>query len=81
MIYRDIASMARFPIDIYREPLRGFITFIVPVGIMMTFPPKALFGLLTLPFVGLSVLIGIGALGTSVFLWRFALTRYTSASS
>lgn len=81
MIYRDITSMARFPVDIYTEPLRRFITFFIPVGIMMTFPPKALFGLLGPQFIILSALIGIGFLVVSLKLWNFALKRYTSASS
>lgn len=81
MIYRDITSMARFPVDIYTQPLRGFITFIIPVGIMMTFPPKALFGLLGPQFILLSIVIGIGFLAVSLKLWNFALKRYTSASS
>lgn len=81
MIYRDITSMARFPVDIYTEPLRGFITFIIPVGIMMTFPPKALFGLLSPTFIILSLGIGVLFVYLSLRLWRFALTQYSSASS
>lgn len=81
MIYRDIESMARFPIDIYREPLRGVITFIIPVGIMMTFPPKALFGELGLRLTLIAFFIGGGFLLLSLKLWQFALTQYTSASS
>lgn len=81
MIYRDVTSMARFPVDIYREPLRGLITFIIPVGIMMTFPPKALFGLLSPSFLVLSVAIGLFFLYVSLRLWRYALTQYASASS
>ena len=81
MIYRDITSMARFPVDIYSEPLRGFITFIIPVGVMMTFPPKALFGLLAPQFMLVSGVIGIGFFVVSLKLWRYALTQYTSVSS
>ncbi|MBI5619351.1 ABC-2 family transporter protein [Candidatus Gottesmanbacteria bacterium] len=81
MIYRDITSMARLPVDIYREPLRSFITFVVPVGVMMTFPAKALFGLLTPTAVIVSFLIGIAFLLVSVRVWGASLTRYASASS
>lgn len=81
MIYRDIASMARFPVDIYREPLRGFITFIIPVGIMITFPAKALFGLLSLQLVLISAIIGFVFFYLSLKLWTYALTKYSSASS
>lgn len=81
MIYRDITSMARFPVDIYREPLRAFITFIIPIGVMMTYPPKALFGLLSSPLIFLSLTIGITFMYLSLQLWYKALQQYTSASS
>lgn len=80
-IYRDLSSMVRFPVDIYREPLRGFITFIIPVGMMMTFPPKALFGLLDLRLVLISFGIGLGLFIVSLRSWKYALSQYTSASS
>ncbi len=59
MIYRDLTSMARVPVDIYREPLRSVITFIIPIGIMMTFPAKAFLGLLTGPMIFVSFSVGI----------------------
>lgn len=79
MLYRDFTLMGRLPVDIYLEPLRGIITFIIPVGVMMTFPPKALFGLLSLPAFGISFLIGVTLLVLSVKLWSFSLKNYSSA--
>lgn len=81
MIYRDIVSMGRVPIDIYREPLRGFLTFVIPVGIMMTFPVKAFLGLLNIPGIILSLVFGAAFVFLSLKLWNFALSKYTSASS
>lgn len=81
MIYRDVTSMARFPVDIYGEPLRGLITFIIPIGIMMTFPPKALFSLLSPAFLIISLAIGLLFVYVSFRLWRYALIQYASASS
>lgn len=81
MIYRDLTSLARFPVDIYKEPLRGILTFLIPIGIMITFPAKALMGLAS--FWGVIWSCGLG--GIFMFLaikfWNFALTKYTSASS
>ncbi len=81
MIYRDLTSMGRVPVDIYREPMRTILTFIIPVGVMMTIPAKAYLGLLT-PW----VIIGSLVLGIVFFLicfrlWNVALTKYSSASS
>ncbi len=81
MIYRDVTSMGRLPIDIYREPLKSFLTFVIPVGVMMTFPAKALFGLLSPGFIAISLLVGGLFFLFSVRIWKYALTKYASASS
>jgi len=81
MIYRDLTSMGRVPVDIYREPLRGVITFVVPVGIMMTFPAKAMLGLLAPKAIILSFVIGFVFVLLCLRIWNYALTRYASASS
>lgn len=81
MIYRDLVSMGRMPIDIYREPLRSFLTFIIPVGIMMTFPAKALMGLLTPSAMVTSISLSCIFFLICLRIWRYALTQYSSASS
>jgi ABC-2 type transport system permease protein len=81
MIYRDIANLVRFPIDIYKEPIRSILTFIIPVGIMIAFPVKALLGLISPMGVVWSFIFGVGIFLFSVRIWKFALTKYTSASS
>ncbi len=81
MIYRDLTSFGRFPIDIYKQPLQGFLTYLVPIGIMITYPAKSLMGLLTAEGIVISLLVGITALFLSLKFWNFALTKYTSASS
>lgn len=80
-MYRDLTRMGQIPITLYLEPVRGFITFIVPVGIMMTFPPQALLGILSGQAIGIA--FGIGALFfiASLKFWNYSLKSYTSASS
>lgn len=81
MIYRDLTSLGRLPIDIYKEPLKGLLTYFLPLGIMITLPAKALMGLVT-PFgVILSFGLGFIAFLISLRLWSYALRQYTSASS
>jgi ABC-2 type transport system permease protein len=80
-MYRDLTQMGRVPVDIYRQPVQWIITFFIPVGIMMTFPAKALFGLLSFSAVLLSFLFGIGFLILAYKFWQYALRRYASASS
>lgn len=81
MIYRDLTQMGRIPVDIYNEFLRGLLTFAIPVGAMMTFPAKALMGLLSLPAVFISFLLGIAIFFLSIRFWQFSLKHYASASS
>lgn len=81
MVYRDVTRMAMIPIDVYKEPLRTFITYILPVGIMMAFPAKALMGLLSGWGILVAFLTGIFLFILSLKLWYFALGQYSSASS
>lgn len=81
MIYRDLINMGRFPIDIYREPLRGILTFLIPVGLMITFPAKALMGLSSMQGIVISFAVTGAAIFLSLKFWKLALRKYTSASS
>lgn len=81
MIYRDLTSFGRFPVDIYKQPIAAMLTYLIPVGIMVTFPAKALMGLMTTNGIMASLLVGAVALTLSLRFWNFALTKYTSASS
>ncbi|MCL5003745.1 MAG: ABC-2 family transporter protein [Patescibacteria group bacterium] len=81
MIYRDLSSLGRVPVDLYREPVRFLITFVLPVGIMVTFPVKALIGLLNPSVIVVSVAVSVLFFGLSLYVWNRALSLYSSASS
>ena len=81
MIYRDLTSLGRLPIDIYKQPLQAFLTYLVPVGIMITLPAKALMGLVGPGGILLAFFVGIVAMLISLKFWNYALTKYSSASS
>jgi ABC-2 type transport system permease protein len=78
MIYRDLTGMARFPLEIYQEPVRSILMFLVPVGVMMNVPSKALIGMLTLQTAAFSFVISWGLLGLSIAVWNFSLKKYQS---
>jgi len=80
-VYRDLSKMARFPVEIYPFLLRQLLTFVVPIAVMINFPAKAFFGLLSPAGLLFAFLAAALLLFFSLRLWRFALTRYTSASS
>lgn len=81
MVYRDFGTMLRIPVDLYTQPLRAFLTFILPLGIMLTFPAKVLMGLLSLEMVAVSVVIALFLLFLALRFWKFTLKHYSSASS
>ena len=81
MIYRDLSSLGRVPVDLYREPLRFFITFVLPVGIMITFPVKALIGLLNPFIIIFSIVVTIVFFRIALAYWDRGLRSYSSASS
>jgi ABC-2 type transport system permease protein len=81
MVYRDLTSLVRVPVDFYTQPLRGIITFVIPLGVMFTFPAKALLGLLSTQTIIISFMCGSIALFLSVKFWNYSLKHYQSAGS
>ncbi len=81
MVYRDLTSLARFPIDIYKEPLRGVLIYLIPVGVMITFPAKVFIGVLSFGWLTFAFALGFILMLLSLKFWNFALKKYTSASS
>lgn len=81
MLYRDLSQMGRLPMEIYREPLRGLVTFVVPVGMMMSVPARVLLGNISPVLMGVSVGIALSMFALALGFWKFALRSYTSASS
>lgn len=76
MIYRDLSGLARLPISIYQSPFREIFTFIIPIGIMVSFPVYMFLGKLA------PILIGYTFCFTGIFfifsilLWKSALKKY-----
>jgi ABC-2 type transport system permease protein len=79
-MYRDIIQMGRFPIDIYREPMRWIVTFIVPTGIMISYPARELIGKAS-NFAWIGLVVGVVLFVLSLLTWKRALKAYSSASS
>jgi len=81
MMYRDIVNLGKFPIDIYRQPLRAVLTYLIPVGVMVSLPAKSLMGLASFWGVVISFVLGIVLFFTATKFWHYALRFYTSASN
>ncbi len=80
-IYRDLMTLGRFPSDIYESPMRGILTFIIPVAVMVSFPAKAFLGKLDKVWLIHAMIMAMTSLALSLYFWRFATRRYTSVSS
>jgi len=75
-----LVELTRFPVDLYRDPLRTAMT-VVPVVLLTTLPAQAVLGRIS----ATSVVVAAGAAAVAVagasLLWRRALRGYTGASS
>jgi len=80
-IYRDLSGMLRLPLKIYNRPIKLFLTFVLPIAIIFTFPAKALLGILSWPWLGLDFLYCLAFCFFALKLWNQALKKYASASS
>lgn len=80
-VYRDLTNMARFPTDIYQKGVRFVLTFVIPVVVLITFPAKALLGLLSFKAIILAFFASFAFLFCAFRVWKFSLSRYSSASS
>jgi ABC-2 type transport system permease protein len=81
MIFRDMLNLGRFPIEIYKQPLRAILTFLIPVGIMITLPARMIMGMATPVGVAMSFIVAALSIFIALKFWNRALRSYTSASS
>ncbi|HLG76321.1 MAG TPA: ABC-2 family transporter protein, partial [Ktedonobacteraceae bacterium] len=82
ILYSSLWQFGRYPVEVYRQPLRFVLTYVLPFAFLATFPTRALTdhgSSLLLP------LLGIGTSGVAIiiarFVWTAGLRRYTSATS
>ncbi|MCA9684929.1 MAG: ABC-2 family transporter protein [Myxococcales bacterium] len=80
-LMESMLELARWPITVFRGPLRLLFTFLIPFAVMTSYPAQALFGTLG-PRVLLGALASTAALALLARLaWQRGLRGYTSASS
>ena len=80
-IFWTFFECGRFPVNVYRNPVRFLLTFVVPVAFLTTFPAATLLGLISPTYVIASVVVAMIALFASTRFWRYAVRFYSSASS
>jgi ABC-2 type transport system permease protein len=80
-IFDGLFQMARYPMGMYPGWLRMVLTWIIPVGMITTFPAEALTGALTPAMLTASMAFAAVLLTSGSLLFRVGLRRYSSASS
>jgi ABC-2 type transport system permease protein len=80
-VLESLLDFGRWPISVFRGPLKTLFTFVIPFAIMTSYPPMALMGWLE-PSAALGAVATAAMLGlVAGYAWRTALRGYTSASS
>ena len=77
--FNAVFDAARWPVSIFRGIARFVFTFVVPLGVMTTYPAQALLGTLRASTLLASLVAAVVALVVSRAVWTASIARYTSA--
>ncbi len=80
-LFTAIYETGRFPVSVYPSWMRGVLTFVVPIAFITTFPAAAILGRAKPLLLPVAFLLAAGLFCGCVCFWRFAVRRYSSASS
>lgn len=75
----SLFDAARFPVAVFRGALALFFTFVIPLGLMTTYPALALLGRLEAWQLAVPVGVGIAFLLVSRLVWLRSIRLYTGA--
>ncbi len=81
VVYGAVWQFGRYPVDIYRQPLRAILTYVLPVAFIATYPARALTQGASPVLIGVGLAIGLAAIAIVQVVWNTGLRRYTSATS
>ncbi|MEW5852799.1 MAG: ABC-2 family transporter protein [Myxococcota bacterium] len=80
-LFASILDAGRWPLTVFRGWLRFVLTFVVPVGLMTSFPAMALRGTLETSAAFTALGVAVGFVVVSRVMWKTAVRHYRSASS
>jgi len=81
LLFGSIFDVGRWPVTIFKGPLRWVFTFIIPLALMTTYPAMALLGTLAVETALAGVAGGVVFTVLARRIWLRAIGNYTSASS
>ena len=76
-----LLEIGRYPSAALPEPVRTIMTFVIPIAFITTVPAEVIIGRITPQFVFYGSLFAIALFIACTQFWRFAVRRYSSASS
>jgi ABC-2 type transport system permease protein len=80
-LFGSIFDAARWPLQVFRGGWRILFTFIIPLGVMTTYPAMALLGRLDAPTAWFAFAVAGAFVVLSRLAWHRSIGAYTSASS
>ncbi len=80
-LFMSIFDFARWPVTVFRGPLRLLFTFLIPLALMTTYPALALLGRLDLSRLAVVFAGALAFAAASRLVWLRSIGKYTSASS
>lgn len=80
-LFHPILRVTALPFDILPTVLKEVFFLVIPLVFIATIPAKAILGLVSWPTIIYGIFISLFLLYLSHKLWKFALIRYSSASS
>lgn len=81
VFYGATWQLGRYPVDVYRRPLRLLLTYLIPLALIATLPAGALLREPDPAVMLASTAAGVGATLLATGVWRLGLRRYTGATS
>lgn len=81
MVFWNVFEAGRYPVDIYRRPVRWLLTYIVPLAFLTTFPARALVGKLEPSNLVAALVVAAVAMAGASWFWRYGLRHYSGASA
>jgi ABC-2 type transport system permease protein len=81
VLYGALWQLGRYPVSIYRQPIRFALTFVLPVAFVATLPAHVLTRELEPVLIAAGLAVACAAMLGVWMVWNAGLRRYTSATS
>jgi ABC-2 type transport system permease protein len=81
VVYGALWQFGRYPVSVYRQPLRFVLTYVLPVAFISTVPALALTRGAGPILILIGLVVGTGAIAIVHIVWKTGLRSYTSATS